>query len=114
MFGMRCAPKNTYLGGRSQPAFQSGPQVTSSRRYAGTQFEAEQLEGIFGTYASLVTAKDRIYVLGREGKCVVVKHGPKIETLANNNLDDKTDASIALAGKELFIRGHNNLYCIAE
>jgi len=78
------------------------------------QFEGEQLEGIFGTYASLVTAKDRIYVLGREGKCVVLKHGPKIETLANNKLDDKTDASIAMAGKELFIRGHNNLYCIAE
>lgn len=78
------------------------------------QYEAEQLEGIFGTYASLVTARDRIYVLGREGKCVVLKHGPKIEILASNKLDEKTDASIALVGRELFIRGHSNLYCIAE
>jgi outer membrane protein assembly factor BamB len=77
------------------------------------QYEAEQLEGIFGTYASLVTAQNRIYVLGREGKCVVLKHGPKIETLASNKLDDKTDASIAMVGRELFIRGHSNLYCIA-
>jgi len=78
------------------------------------RFEAEQLEGVFGTYASLVAAKDRVYVLGREGKCVVLKPGTKVEILASNKLDDRTDASVALAGKELFIRGHQNLYCIAE
>lgn len=77
-------------------------------------FEAEQLEGIFGTYASLVSASDRIYVLGREGKCVVLKPGSKLELLATNKLDDRTDASMALSGRELFIRGKENLYCIAE
>jgi len=77
-------------------------------------FEAEQIEGVFGTYASLVTAKDRIYVLGREGKCVVLKHGPKLEILATNKLEDRTDASMALVGKELFIRGKEKLYCIAQ
>jgi outer membrane protein assembly factor BamB len=77
-------------------------------------FETEQLEGIFGTYASLVAAKDRLYILGREGKCVVLKSGTKLETLATNKLDDRTDASMALAGKDLFIRGKDNLYCIAE
>lgn len=77
-------------------------------------FEAEQIEGIFGTYASLVSAQDRLYLLGREGKCVVLKPGTKLETLATNKLDDRTDASMALVGKELFIRGHENLYCIAE
>ena len=40
--------------------------------------------------------------------------GGKLEILAMNKLDDKTDASMALAGKELFIRGKQNLYCIAE
>lgn len=78
------------------------------------RFEAEQIEGIFGTYASLVSAKDRLYVLGREGKCAVLKPGAKVEMLATNKLDERTDASIALAGKELFIRGHQSLYCIAE
>jgi outer membrane protein assembly factor BamB len=78
------------------------------------RFEVEQIEGIFGTYASLVTAKDRLYVLGREGKCAVLKPGPKVEILASNKLDDRTDASVALVGKELFIRGKESLYCIAE
>jgi len=77
-------------------------------------FESEQLEGIFGTYASLVTAKDRIYVLGREGRCVILKHGPKIEIIATNKLDDRTDASMAMVGNELLIRGQQNLYCIAQ
>jgi outer membrane protein assembly factor BamB len=75
-------------------------------------FEAERLEGIRGIYASPVSAKDRVYILGREGKCVVLKKGPRLEILATNSLDDKTDASIALAGNELFIRGRENLYCI--
>jgi outer membrane protein assembly factor BamB len=77
-------------------------------------FEAERLEGIFSVYASPVAAKDRVYVLGREGACVVVKKGPKLDILATNKVDDKTDASIALVGNELFLRGHQHLYCIAE
>jgi hypothetical protein len=65
-------------------------------------------------YASLLATKDRIYVLGRDGKCAVVKPGTKLEVLATNKLDDKTDASMAVVGKELFIRGRESLYCIAE
>jgi hypothetical protein len=77
-------------------------------------FEAERLAGILpGIYASPVAARDRVYVLGREGVCLVLKKGPALEILATNKLDDKTDASIALVGNELFIRGHQNLYCIA-
>jgi outer membrane protein assembly factor BamB len=77
-------------------------------------FEAERLEDIRQIYASPVSARDRVYVLGREGECVVLKRGPKLEILATNKLNDHTDASIALVGKELFIRGAENLYCIAE
>jgi len=77
-------------------------------------FEAEPLEGLFNIYASPVAAKDRVYVLGREGTCAVVKKGSKLEVLATNKLDDKTDASPALAGNEIFIRGRANLYCISS
>lgn len=76
-------------------------------------FEEERLAGLNGIYASPVSAKDRVYVLGRNGVCAVLKKGPKMEVLATNTLGDRTDASIALVGKELFIRGHQDLYCIA-
>jgi outer membrane protein assembly factor BamB len=76
-------------------------------------FEEERLAGLNGVYASPVSAKDRVYVLDRNGVCAVLKKGPKMEVLATNTLGDRTDASIALVGKELFIRGHQILYCIA-
>ena len=76
-------------------------------------FAAERLEGINGIYASPVAAGDRVYVLGRNGICLVLKRGPDLKTLATNTLEDDTDASIALAGDDLFIRGHRNLYCIS-
>ncbi len=78
-----------------------------------SDFEHERLEGIYNIYASPVAAKDRVYVLSREGACLVIKKGPKLEILATNKLDDQTDASLALAGKEIVVRGHHNLYCIA-
>ena len=42
-----------------------------------------------------------------------VKRGRTFELLATNKLDDRFDASPAVAGKELYLRGHERLYCIA-
>jgi outer membrane protein assembly factor BamB len=77
-------------------------------------YEAERLDGLREIYASPVAAKDRVYVLGRDGVCLVLKKSPKLEMLATNKLDDRTDASMALAGRELFVRGREYLYCIAS
>jgi outer membrane protein assembly factor BamB len=76
-------------------------------------YEAERLEGVFGVYASPVAAAGHVYLLGRDGTCLVLKQGPKLEIISRNKIDDKTDASLALAGSDLFIRGHQSLYCIA-
>src|SRR6267154_2633580 len=58
-------------------------------------FERERLDDIRGVYASPVSAGGRIYVLGREGVCTVLKKGPKPEVLAVNKLADyRSDASI--------------------
>ncbi len=78
------------------------------------QYEGERLEGISEIYASPVAAGDKIYVLGRDGTCLVLKQGPKLEILATNKLGDKTDASPALVGNEIFIRGRKALYCIGK
>ncbi len=75
-------------------------------------FDGERLEGITGIYASPVAANGRVYVLGRNGMCLVLKQGPKLEILAKNDIGEKTDASPALAGTDLFIRSHESLFCI--
>jgi len=92
----------------------SGILSCLDKKTGEAHYEAERLEGIREIYASPVAAKDRVYVLGRDGACLVLKKSPKLEILATNKLEDKTDASIAMAGKELFIRGRENLYCIED
>ena len=76
-------------------------------------FERKRLEGIENIYASPVGAADRIYFTGREGNTVVIKRGGDLDILATNKLDDRFDASAAIVGNEIFLRGSDNLYCIA-
>jgi hypothetical protein len=45
---------------------------------------------------------------------LVIKHGPTFEVLASNSLDDGFDASMAVVGDQIYMRGHKNLYCIAK
>jgi outer membrane protein assembly factor BamB len=76
-------------------------------------FEAERLTGFNGVYASPVAAGGKVYLTGREGT-VVLKQSDKLEVLATNKLDDRFDASPAIVGNEMFLRGHQYLYCLAE
>jgi outer membrane protein assembly factor BamB len=76
--------------------------------------DAERLEGPSGFYASPVGAGGRVYLAGRNGTSLVLKNSDKLEILATNKLDEKFDASPAVVGKELFLRGHEYLYCLAE
>jgi outer membrane protein assembly factor BamB len=55
-----------------------------------------------------------MYIAGREGSTVVLKHGPKMEVLAVNELSDGFDASPALVDGEIYLRGYRYLYCIAQ
>jgi hypothetical protein len=65
-------------------------------------------------FASPVGAAGRVYVLGQEGTTVVLTHGPSLEVLATNKLDDRFDASPALVDREIYLRGYKYLYSIAE
>ncbi|MFN3653069.1 MAG: PQQ-binding-like beta-propeller repeat protein [Armatimonadota bacterium] len=76
--------------------------------------DAERIPELIGVYASPLGADGRVYLLGRNGAAVVIKDGEKLEVLARNKLDDRFDASPVAVGKELFLRGHQSLYCIAE
>lgn len=75
-------------------------------------YDRERLKGLTSLYASPVGAADRMYFVGRDGTTVVLKRGDKLEVLAVNQLKDPIDASPAVVGKQLFLRGEKNLYCI--
>ena len=68
-------------------------------------------------YASPTAASGRIYLVDRDGATIVLNSaapGSALEVLATNKLDDPIDASPAIVGPELFLRGRGHLYCISE
>ena len=83
--------------------------VTGKSHYA-----LQRLEGLRGIYSSPVGAKGRVYIVGRNGVTAVLREGPRFEVLATNSLEDRFSASPIILGKELILRGHENLYSIAE
>ena len=84
--------------------------VETGEAYYGPQ----RLQGVSGVYASIVGASDRVYIAGRGGTVNVIQHGPEFKVLAENKLDDSFNASPAIVGSELYLRGGQYLYCIAE
>ncbi|MEX0610814.1 MAG: PQQ-binding-like beta-propeller repeat protein [Pirellulales bacterium] len=73
-----------------------------------------RLGGVREVYASPVAAAGRVYVTDRDGLTMVIRDADELKILARNHLDDSFSSSAALSGRELFLRGHRYLYCIAE
>jgi outer membrane protein assembly factor BamB len=76
-------------------------------------YQLQRLPGIPEVYSSPVAAQDRVYVTGRDGTTLVIRHGASFEVLATNTLDDGFDASAALVDDHIYLRGYRNLYDIA-
>lgn len=76
-------------------------------------YAEQRLRGVGTLYASMVGAAGKVYVADRDGLTTVLRHGPSFEVLATNRLNEGMNASPAIVGKQLFLRGHKHLYCIA-
>ena len=77
-------------------------------------YALQRLEGVPNVFASPVGAAGRVYITGRDGATLVIRHGRRYEVLAVNRLDDGFDASPALVDGEVYLRGYRYLYKIAE
>jgi hypothetical protein len=75
--------------------------------------ESVRLPEVRSIYASPVGAADRVYITGREGTTLVIKRQAQLQVLAINELPEPIDASPAIVGREMFLRGHRHLYCLA-
>nr|WP_236621992.1 PQQ-binding-like beta-propeller repeat protein [Rhodopirellula maiorica] len=73
-----------------------------------------RLPDISTIYASPVAANGHVYLTGRDGTTLVLKHGDSFEVVAKNKLDEEIDASAAIVGDEIFYRGKQHLYCVAK
>ncbi len=55
-------------------------------------YQAQRIDGIPEVYSSPVAAQGRVYITGRDGTTVVLRHGSTLEVLARNTLDDGFDS----------------------
>jgi outer membrane protein assembly factor BamB len=111
----------------------AAPYVASPTLYKGRLYFTKSRDGIMSSvdaakgeviipehriseirdvYASPVAAGDRVYFTSREGVTTVVQHADEYQELASNRLGEPVDASPAISGDRLFMRGAEHLFCI--
>jgi outer membrane protein assembly factor BamB len=111
--GMPYVPSPLLAGDRLYYTQSNDPLLTCLDAKTGKPLlDSERLPGLRSLYASPVAAAGRVYVTDRDGTTLVLRLGDKLEVLATNHVEDATDASPAVVGKQLFLRGANFLYCI--
>ena len=76
--------------------------------------EPIRLSALRNIYASPIIANDHIYIIDREGTCVVLTNSATPEVVATNNIEDATDSSPVVVGNQLFLRSWTKLYCISD
>jgi outer membrane protein assembly factor BamB len=76
----------------------------------GKQHWRERVGGDFS--ASPLYADGRIYLLNETGVVTVLAPGPKFQRLATNTLPGRTLASLAIAGRAIFLRTDSELFRI--
>jgi len=79
-----------------------------------TIYGPERLPETSTLYSSLVGADGKVYISDRDGTTVVLEEGPEFKVLAVNQLGEGIDASLALSGDKLYLRGEGHLYCIQD
>jgi outer membrane protein assembly factor BamB len=77
-------------------------------------FRDQELPGIRDLYASPLLANGLLYIAGRDGTIVVVRDSPNFEVVSTAKLGEGIDASPVALDHQIFLRGHEYLYCISE
>jgi outer membrane protein assembly factor BamB len=72
-------------------------------------------ERLSGEYkASPVLVDGRVLFLNTTGMCTIVSASSRFDKLVENQLDDETLASPAIAHEHIYLRGRKTLYCIGR
>lgn len=112
--GLSYVPSSVLVGGRLY-FFQRFSGILSCHDLSTGEacYEQQRISSFENIYASPVAAGDRIYSVSRDGAAVVFRAGDEFEILARNELDDGFNATPAIVGDTLILRGDRYLYAIA-
>lgn len=86
--------------------------VTCLRAETGEIVWQERLGG--NVAASPVCAAGRVYFVTENGETVVLEAGPAFKVLARNPLEDRVQATPALAHGQIFLRTASHLFCLGS
>lgn len=75
---------------------------------------AMRLGELSNIYASPVAAGKNIYITDLDGTTLVLAAGVVPRAIAVNRIHESVNASLAIAGNHIFIRGEKHLFCIGE
>jgi outer membrane protein assembly factor BamB len=113
--GTPYVPSPLLAGGRLYFTQMNDPVLTCVDARSGKVIiDRARINALRSLYASPAGAAGRIYLSGREGTTVVLEQGDRLRVLATNRLDEGIDASPAIVGKQLFLRGAEHLFCIEQ
>ena len=107
--GVPTQPSPIYVNPRLY-AITDGGILTAFNPRDGEIIWQERVGGVYS--ASPVYADGRIYLLAESGNTTVVDSGPEFKVIAQNPLDERCQASLAISGGNIFIRSEKALYCI--
>jgi outer membrane protein assembly factor BamB len=94
--------------------FKNTPMLSCVNAKDGEVIFRQRLPQLETLYASPVAAAGRIYLVDRTGTTVVIEQADELKVLAVNSLKSGIDGSPAVAGNQMFLRGHDCLYCLEE
>jgi outer membrane protein assembly factor BamB len=86
--------------------------VTCVDPKTGEKVWQERIEGIFT--ASPIAADGKIYLQSETGETIVLEAGRKPRLLERNPIGERSVASPAISGGQLFIRTDDQLFCIGK
>ncbi|MEX2578187.1 MAG: PQQ-binding-like beta-propeller repeat protein [Verrucomicrobiales bacterium] len=93
----------------------SGGVVYCDDMRTGETIWKDRLPGAGKSWGSFVLAGDRVYTLSQAGDTVVFEASPGgFKVLAQSDLGEETNSSIAVSDGELFVRTHEGLWCIGK
>ena len=77
-------------------------------------YSATRVEGLGNVYASPVAAAGKVYFTGRDGKTIVIEDSDALAVVGRNTVGEPVDATPAIAGAEIYIRGEEHLFALAK
>ena len=108
--GLPYVPSPLYFGGRVYMVKDGGIVSCYEAKTGRDIFVQERITASGSYYASPVAADEKVFLTSLKGIVTVIGAGDALTVLARNDLGERTGATPAIVGSELYVRTEKNLF----